>query len=147
MFGPDCESTCSGPPIRVAGTVQPANAELLQSFKELRHDNVVRAVDVGFGNTKFVTGVSGSEISCGVILSIACSSARDPATLPAAEKRRTLAIPINGRFYEVGPEVELVGRIQLGGDFLEIRVHASLRSWPRSSRPHVRHQWRAFVMI
>lgn len=70
-------------------------------------DNVVRAVDVGFGNTKFVTGVAGSEIRCGVIPSIAYPSARDPATLPAAERRRTIAIPVNGLFYEVGPEVEL----------------------------------------
>jgi len=66
-----------------------------------------RAVDVGFGNTKFITGMSGSEVRCGCIPSLAYPSTRDPATLPAAERRKTLAIPINGLFYEVGPDAAL----------------------------------------
>jgi len=70
-------------------------------------DMVVRAVDVGFGNTKFITGVAGGEIRCGCIPSLAYPSTRDPATLPTAERRKTLAIPIDGLFYEVGPDVAL----------------------------------------
>lgn len=54
---------------------------------------IVRAVDVGFGNTKFITGVAGSEIRFGCIPSLAYPSARDPATLPAAEPRWPGQIP------------------------------------------------------
>ena len=68
---------------------------------------IVRAVDVGFGNTKFITGVTDSEIRCGCIPSLAYPSARDPATIPTAERRKTLAIPINGLFYEVGQDAVL----------------------------------------
>jgi plasmid segregation protein ParM len=32
---------------------------------------------------------------------------REPSTQPGYERRKTVAIPINGLFYEVGPEVEL----------------------------------------
>lgn len=68
---------------------------------------IVRAVDVGFGNTKYVSGVAGSEIRCASFPSLAYPSARDPTTLPAAERRRTVAVPINGLFYEVGADVKL----------------------------------------
>ena len=68
---------------------------------------IVRAVDVGFGNTKFVTGLVGNEIRCGYFPSVAYPSARDLSALPAAERRKTVAVPIDGLFYEVGPEVNL----------------------------------------
>jgi plasmid segregation protein ParM len=68
---------------------------------------IVRAVDVGFGNTKFITGVAGGDIHCASIPSLAYPSARDPAALPAAERRKTIAIPINGLYYEVGQDVAL----------------------------------------
>ena len=32
---------------------------------------IVRAVDLGFGNTKFITGMAGSEVRCGCIPSLA----------------------------------------------------------------------------
>jgi plasmid segregation protein ParM len=70
-------------------------------------DLIVRAVDVGFGVTKFITHVTSSEIRCASFPSLAYPSARDPAALPAAERRKTVAIPINGLFYEVGDEVAL----------------------------------------
>ena len=68
---------------------------------------IVRAIDVGFGNTKFVVGHTEQEIKCASFPSLAYTSAKDPATRPAAERRRTVAIPIDGTFYEVGPEVHL----------------------------------------
>ena len=68
---------------------------------------IVRGVDVGFGNTKFIAGVAGGDIRCASIPSLAYPSARDPATLPAAERRKTMAIPINGLYYEVGQDVAL----------------------------------------
>ena len=70
-------------------------------------DFLVRAVDVGFGNTKYVTSASGSEIRCTSFPSIAYPSMREPSGQPGYERRKTVAIPINGLFYEVGPEVEL----------------------------------------
>lgn len=70
-------------------------------------DMVVRAVDVGFGNTKYVTGHVDGEIRCAYFPSVAYPSARDPSTAPAGERRRTVAVPIDGLFYEVGPEVHL----------------------------------------
>lgn len=70
-------------------------------------ESIVRAVDVGFGNTKYVTGAAGSDIRCSVFPSVAYPSARDLSAVPAAERRKTVAVPIDGLFYEVGPEVNL----------------------------------------
>lgn len=67
----------------------------------------VRAVDVGFGNTKYVFGLAGGEIRCASFPSVAYPSIRDLSVLPLAERRKTVAVPINGLFYEVGPEVGL----------------------------------------
>ncbi|MGH8809888.1 MAG: PRTRC system protein D [Noviherbaspirillum sp.] len=68
---------------------------------------IVRAVDVGFGNTKYVTGCMGEEVRCACFPSVAYPSARDLSAVPAAERRKTVAVPIDGLFYEVGPEVNL----------------------------------------
>lgn len=70
-------------------------------------DMIVRAVDVGFGNTKYVTGRAGEDIRCACFPSVAYPSARDLSTVAAAERRKTVAVPIDGLFYEVGPEVNL----------------------------------------
>lgn len=70
-------------------------------------DLIIRAVDVGFGNTKYVSGVVGGDIRCASFPSIAYPCMRDPSSQPGAERRKTVAIPINGLFYEVGPEVAL----------------------------------------
>lgn len=66
---------------------------------------VVRAIDVGFGNTKFVVDQMDQEIKCMSFPSLAYTSIRDPAARPAGERRRTVAVPIEGLFYEVGPDV------------------------------------------
>jgi plasmid segregation protein ParM len=68
---------------------------------------IVRAIDVGFGNTKFVTSHVGQELSCSSFPSLAYTSAKDPKVRSAAERRKTVAIPIEGTFYEVGPDVHL----------------------------------------
>lgn len=70
---------------------------------------IVRAIDVGFGYTKLVTGTFGSETRCTSFPSLACLSTRDPSRSLGAERRRTFAIPIKGVFYEVGPDVMLAG--------------------------------------
>jgi len=68
---------------------------------------IVRAVDVGFGNTKYVTGATDGDMRCAYFPSVAYPSARDLTGTPAAERRKTVAVPIDGLFYEVGPEVNL----------------------------------------
>lgn len=68
---------------------------------------IVRAVDVGFGNTKYVIGEMGEEMRCACFPSVAYPSARDLSTVSATERRKTVAVPIDGLFYEVGPDVTL----------------------------------------
>ena len=70
-------------------------------------ETIVRAVDVGFGNTKYVTGYSADGIRCASFPSVAYPSARDLSSAPTTERRKTVAVPIDGLFYEVGPDVNL----------------------------------------
>lgn len=67
---------------------------------------IVRAVDVGFGNTKYISSMNGTDMRCANFPSLAYPSAREP-TVNGGEKRKTVAIPIDGLFYEVGPDVRL----------------------------------------
>lgn len=68
---------------------------------------IVRAVDVGSGNTKFVTGVTEAEIRCASFPSIAYPSSGETPQWPASERRKTVCIPVGPLFYEVGPDVGL----------------------------------------
>ncbi|KQP15161.1 PRTRC system protein D [Pseudorhodoferax sp. Leaf267] len=68
---------------------------------------IVRAVDVGSGNTKYVTSVAGSEIRCASFPSMAYPTSGEAAHWPSSERRRTVCIPIGPLFYEVGPDVGL----------------------------------------
>jgi len=68
---------------------------------------IVRAVDVGYGITKYITGVSGDEIRCASFPSLAYPFPRDPSATLGGDRRKTVAIPIGGMFYEVGPDVML----------------------------------------
>lgn len=70
-------------------------------------DKIVRSIDVGYSNTKYVTAHTDKEIKCAMFPSLAYPSYTDPATRTMVERRRTVAIPIDGTFYEVGPEVHL----------------------------------------
>jgi plasmid segregation protein ParM len=68
---------------------------------------IVRAVDVGSGNTKFVTAAAGTDIRCVSFPSIAYPSSDASPSWPASERRRTVCIPVGPLFYEVGPDVGL----------------------------------------
>lgn len=68
---------------------------------------IVRAVDVGSGNTKFVTGVAGAETRCSSFPSVAYPSSGETTHWPASERRKTVCIPVGPLFYEVGPDVGL----------------------------------------
>ena len=68
---------------------------------------IVRAVDVGSGNTKFVTSSSGTDIRCTSFPSIAYPTADGAPSWPVGERKRTMFIPSGALFYEVGPDVAL----------------------------------------
>jgi plasmid segregation protein ParM len=68
---------------------------------------IVRAVDVGSGNTKFVTSVTGADIRCASFPSVAYPSSGEAPNWPAGERRKTVCIPVGPLFYEVGPDVGL----------------------------------------
>ncbi|WP_431258542.1 PRTRC system protein D [Roseateles chitinivorans] len=94
-------------------------------------DLIVRAVDVGFGNTKFVTGVgAGGDIRCASFPSRAYPSPRDPAKALGGEGRKTFAIPLGGLYYEVGPDVMLAAdafrATEIHGDYIETPQYLTL---------------------
>jgi len=91
---------------------------------------IVRAVDVGFGNTKYVTGYAGHDIRCACFPSVAYPSARDLSATVAGERRKTVAVPIGGLFYEVGPEVNFAAdtfrATQMHDRYIETPEYAAL---------------------
>jgi plasmid segregation protein ParM len=94
---------------------------------------IVRAVDVGFGHTKFITGIGGSKVSdirCASFPSRAYPSPRDPTKTLGADGRKTFAIPIGGVFYEVGPDVMLAAdafrAAQIHGDYIHTPQYLAL---------------------
>ncbi|GAB2855924.1 hypothetical protein GCM10027277_25650 [Pseudoduganella ginsengisoli] len=72
---------------------------------------VVRAVDVGRGNTKFVTAVRNGELRCEMFPSQAhpAEAALEPEAWGA--RRKTVGIPVGGLVYEVGPDVHLAADV------------------------------------
>jgi plasmid segregation protein ParM len=76
-------------------------------------DPVVRAVDIGFGNTKYVTASSqaGGQVKCAHFPSVAYATDHDAAPDPMGGRRRTVSIPIGGLTYEVGPDVHLAADV------------------------------------
>lgn len=72
---------------------------------------IVRALDVGFGLTKFVTGVEGREVRCTHFPSVAYPTDSEDATDPMGGRRKTVGIPIADLIYEVGPDVHLAADI------------------------------------
>jgi plasmid segregation protein ParM len=71
---------------------------------------VVRSIDVGFGQTKYVSAVNGDVIECAHFPSVALPSMVDPGKRPLlGGRRRTVSIPIGSMFFEVGHEIDLVG--------------------------------------
>jgi len=68
---------------------------------------VVRAIDVGFGNTKYVTASSMGKVECAHFPSQAFYTLNEKGIDAIGGKRKTVCVPVEGVFYEVGPEVEL----------------------------------------
>lgn len=71
---------------------------------------IVRAIDVGFGWTKFVTDDSGDRIRCDQFASVALPSLIDPSKRNLlGGHRQTTHTFVGGMFYEVGHEIDLAG--------------------------------------
>jgi len=72
---------------------------------------VVRAVDVGRGNTKYIAGFKNSEPLCAMFPSQAypCEAAYELDGWGTS--RKTVSIPVDGLFYEVGPDVHLAADV------------------------------------
>jgi plasmid segregation protein ParM len=72
---------------------------------------IVRAVDVGRGNTKFISGIKNGELRCEMFPSQAHPS--EAGTEPEAwgTRRKTVGIPTGGLVYEVGPDVHLAADV------------------------------------
>src|SRR2546427_11245176 len=91
---------------------------------------IVRAVDVGFGNTKFVTGVSAGAIECDHFASLAYPGVRDSSADAIGGRRRPICVPIEGLFYEVGPDIHLAADVfrpnHLNDQFAESHAYLAL---------------------
>lgn len=68
---------------------------------------IVRAIDVGFGNTKYVKASAGGRVECAHFPSIAFDSISDAAGEPLGGRRNTVCVPVGDLWYEVSPEVSL----------------------------------------
>ena len=91
---------------------------------------VVRAIDIGFGNTKYVAAAVGEKIDCAHFPSLAFHSTRDKSNDLIGGRRRTVAIPLDDMFYEVGPDVELAANRfrarQLHDNYVDTREYRAL---------------------
>lgn len=70
---------------------------------------IVRAIDVGYGNTKYTLGDERGNLRCAHFPSQAYPGLMDQTRDALGGHRKTVAIPLNGLFYEVGPEIALAG--------------------------------------
>lgn len=64
----------------------------------------VRAIDVGFGNTKYVVSSTVSEVQCALFPSLAPVAASNDLTGGVLQRRNTVAIEVNGVKYEIGKD-------------------------------------------
>jgi plasmid segregation protein ParM len=97
------------PPFRVGGawTLRDAVAIGQRNVESNLMEAIVRAIDVGFGNTKYVLAAQGGRVECAHFASIAYDSAHDNSNDALGSKRKTVCVPVGGMWYEVGPDVAL----------------------------------------
>lgn len=72
---------------------------------------VVRAVDVGRGNTKYIAGFKNGEPLCAMFPSQAHPSEAAYELDGWGTTRKTVSIPVDGLIYEVGPDVHLAADV------------------------------------
>lgn len=72
---------------------------------------IVRAIDVGRGNTKFITDIRNGEPQCAMFPSQAQPAEAAYEHEGWGPGRKTVSIPVDGLVYEVGPDVHLAADI------------------------------------
>ena len=68
---------------------------------------VVRAIDVGYGITKYVLSAERGQVRCAHFSSIAPVTIGRDLAAALGRQRKTVEIPIGGLSYEVGPDARL----------------------------------------
>lgn len=90
----------------------------------------VRSVDVGSGNTKFISAAAGMDLRCMTFPSVAYPSMDGRPGWAAGDRRRTMLVPVGPLFYEVGPDVALAADTfrarQLHDDYTESPEYMAL---------------------
>ena len=92
---------------------------------------VVRAIDVGYGNTKYTTLITDGKIECGVFPSLAPQASGGPDLAAGLMQRRnTVVVAVEGVHYEVGKDAKLAqdathGRV-LDPDYSMTDAHMAL---------------------
>ena len=67
--------------------------------------SIIRAIDVGYGNTKYTTGHDDNGICCGIMPSLAVKESQRHLTVGLKDKRDTQLVTVNGSKLEVGTDV------------------------------------------
>ncbi|WP_227470636.1 PRTRC system protein D [Massilia sp. YMA4] len=78
---------------------------------EVNVNRIVRAVDVGRGNVKFIATVSGVDFKCEMFPAEAHPTEVLPEQDGWSARRKTVGIPIGKLIYEVGPDVALAADV------------------------------------
>ena len=92
---------------------------------------VVRAIDVGYGNTKYSSLIGAGDIQCGVFPSLAPQASAGPDLASGLmQKRNTVVVDVEGVKYEVGKDARLAqdathGRV-LDPDYSMTAAHMAL---------------------
>ena len=92
---------------------------------------VVRAIDVGYGNTKYSSLIGAGDIQCGVFPSLAPQASTGPDLASGLmQKRNTVVVDVQGVKYEVGKDARLAqdathGRV-LDPDYSMTNTHMAL---------------------
>lgn len=75
---------------------------------EKKRPKIARAIDVGYGNTKYVVAhPAKAEIQCAMFPSIAPQATSSDVGAGLMSKRNTVQVEVNGVMYEVGRDAEL----------------------------------------
>ena len=67
--------------------------------------DIARAIDVGYGNTKYTYRASSGDIRCGLFPSLSHWTTSDPTRHLLGDRRDTVVVPLDGMFHEVGPGI------------------------------------------
>jgi hypothetical protein len=93
---------------------------------------VVRALDVGFGHTKFVSSVDGGEVRCAHFPSVAYPTENDETTDPMGSRRKTCLRQLQS--VTVATEISMKQTLRLDRS-AGVRPDAIFASESRNMRP------------